>query len=579
MYNITQSDLRLMLQPSLSYLIKVEIFKKDTMKMAEFLGIVPSGSISINSESDVRRTCSITLVPNQYKKENIEISEDGLIWLNNSIRISIGIYNIREDKYVWYKAGTYVFTDVSSSIAISDHNISINTSDMVTMLDGTKNGQVGALTTEIPAYEENEETGEPIKYNIIREAFITILKHMTGIRDYIVDDMGEYKAMPQYNSDWEKYREQNELWNTVPYDLEFSSGCSVLSILQELRDLYPNYEMFFDENNTFICQMIPSNYDDDIVLDNSFIQKILISENASLDMSTVRNICEVWGKVIEADYFTEECTNTNSTYDVTIEGYEEKYYVGDLVAVRVDSTNGENQKLNINGFGALDIIDENTEEPIEAGLLEPNVVYVFKVKNQRIEGESVQRFYYLGHWQAHALSVLTDGSVSPDTYTDQDGNVSNIYSKEYFQSVYNCETVELNIIKDSPFTVQKIGQILDVKTGGEFENITSDSLAMARANYENWKNCRLTDSISITTLLCPFLDVNQKISYQKYGDNKIEQYIIKSVSHDFGGGTSSITMYKFYPLYNDAMRGTHIGLKNYTHKFLHKYTHENLKKI
>ena len=100
------------------------------------------------------------------------------------------------------------------------------------------------MTTKIPAYEENGETGEVIKYNIIREAIVTVLRQLGGINNYMVDEVGEYKALPQNNDNWQQYRNENPLWNTIPYDLEFSSGCTVLSILEKLRDLYPNYEMF-----------------------------------------------------------------------------------------------------------------------------------------------------------------------------------------------------------------------------------------------------------------------------------------------------------------------------------------------
>lgn len=548
-YNITQEDIRLLMQRDIRYLVRLEIYKNE-MKMAEVYGVSNSGSISINAESDVRRTGSFTLIPNKYKKENIEISEDGLIWLNNTLRLSIGIYNYRTKSYVFYKVGTYVFTDSSGTTDISNNSISINCADYMSKLDGTKNGQIGALTTTIPAYKEDPETGEVIKHNIIREAMIEILTRLGQIKDYVIDDIGEYKGMPQYNSEWEKYRQTNDLWNTVPYDLEFSCGDTILSILQTLRDLYPNYEMFFDESNIFYCQLIPSSYEDDIVLDNNFIKKVLISENPTIDI-TVKNICEVWGEVIDTEFYTEECVSDSGTYICTVKKYDEKYYAGDTIAVKVDAENISGQKININNLGAMKIYDENTEEPIAAGLLKPNIVYVFKVNNRRIEGNNELRIYFLGHWQAHAMSVLTDGTVSDETFTTSDGKQLHKYSEEYFREVYNCETVEFNIVKDSPFTIQKIGEILDVKTGGEYENITSDALAKARAHYENWKNCRLTDSISITTLLIPFLDVNQKISYQREDSDIIEQYIIKSVSHDLGAGTSTISMYKFYPIYEE----------------------------
>ena len=61
-----------------------------------------------------------------------------------------------------------------------------------------------------------------------------------------------------------------ETWNAIPYDQEFECGATVAEILTTLRDLYPNYEMYFDEEANFVCKMIPSCYEDDIIFDYNF---------------------------------------------------------------------------------------------------------------------------------------------------------------------------------------------------------------------------------------------------------------------------------------------------------------------
>ena len=117
-----------------------------------------------------------------------------------------------------------------------------------------------------------------------------------------------------------------------------------------------------------------------------------------------------------------------------------------------------------------------------------------------------------------------------------------------------------------------LGEILDVKTGGEFENIGSDSYAMARAEYENWVNARLTDNISITTKLCPFADVNIKVAYRRKDINVVNHYLVKSLSHDISGGTTTWTLMRFYALYKDA---PYIDIAN-TWKNANEYTWETL---
>lgn len=576
---ITQEDLLIVLQHSSDPRLRLNIEVLDAkQKVLDTLNCgLTGGSVSINGESDVRRTANFTIQPTL--KDKIKLTENSLLWLNKDIRVSVGLYNPRTKEYKYYPLGCYVYTDTSGTYDATNDNLTINCADFMKKLDGTKNGQLGSLIISFPAYEENETTGEVIKYNIIRNAVIEILEKLARINNYRIDDIGEYKALPEYNENWQQYRVDNVTWNTIPFDQEFSAGCSVLSILTTFRDLYPNYEMFFDmESNTFICQLKPMCYEDDIVVDNSFLQRVLISENTSIDMTTVRNICEVWGQVIDADFYSESCSYSGNTYSSTISGYDDGYYNGDIIALKIPIANQADAKLNINNFGIIGIYNESTEEPIKANELKSNNVYAFKIKKNRSDGQDVIKAYLLGQWQVHAINVLTNGRKSGQFVTSSDGQKYELYSKEYFQKFYNCERVDMTIIPNSPFTVEKLGEIPDIKVSGEFENITSDDLAADRAKWENWENSRLTDNITITTALLPFLDVNTKVSY-KPSDSDVEyQYIITSVSHDFAGYTTTITMYRFYPLYETLMkeRGTHKVLSGFTHGVLSKYTHEEL---
>lgn len=578
---ITQEDLLIVLQQSAArqtMKLKIEVLDSNQ----KIIGIIEcgltSGSMSINAESDIRRTANFVVQPTLT--EHIKLTETSLLWLNKDIRMSVGLYNPRTRQYKYYHLGYYVYTDASGTYDATTNNLTINCADFIKKLDGTKNGQLGALIISYPAYKENEETGEVIEYNIIRNAVIETLEKLARITNHRIDDIGEYKGIPEYNDDWKTYREENKTtWNTIPFDQEFSAGCSVLSILITFRDLYPNYEMFFDmESNTFICQLRPMCYEDNIYVDNLFFQRVLISENTSVDMTTVRNICEVWGQIIEADFYSEQCSYTNNIYSSSISGYEDEYCNGDIIALRIPSANQTGAKLNINNFGVIPILNEANEEPIKSNELRSNEVYAFKIKKNRIDKQDVIKAYLLGQWQVHAINVLTNGKKSGKFITSSDGQKYELYSKEYFQKFYNCERVDFSIVPTSPFTIEKLGEILDVKVGGEFENITSNDLAADRAKWENWKNCRLTDNITITTALLPFLDVNKKVSYKRSDSDREYQYIISSISHDFSNYTSTITMYRFYPLYETLIKekGTHKVLSEYTHGVLGKYTHEEL---
>lgn len=566
MYQIQGSDLLLVLQRIIQISIKLEIYKNNTY-VNEIVGGLISGNSSIDANSDIRRTVSLTFLPNE--KSRLVIEEEGFFWIDKNVKISLGITNVRTGEIVWYKQGTYVFTNASFTYDAVTNQLELSCSDYVSLLDGTKNGQLGQQTILIPAYKEDETTGEVIHYYTIRESLIYTVAQLGRIKDTKIDDIGEYLGMPQYNDNYQQYRDESRvpvkggdlepIWNTVPYDLEFSSGTNVLAIIKELVNLYPNYEFYMDIDNNFCCNMIPSADEDDAVLDETFMNKILISESTTVDLTQVKNVTEIWGQTIDTDYSNLQSVSfSGNTYSASISGYTDKYYNGDKIALRVPRTNPADAKININGFGAIDIYDENTDNPLAANILEANEIYVFKVKSKYLSAErkSVMRAYFLGRYQVHALAALVDKESGEldDMYTTTSGTTVPRYSKEFFQDVYACEYVTLDVIPDSPFTCQKLGTILDVKSGEQFDNIESSSLALANARYELWKSARLTDSISLTTKLCPFMDVNQKIEYtpKEYDKKEKHQYIVKSLSHDWTAGTTTWELMRFYPLYRQG---------------------------
>lgn len=598
---ITQEDLLIALQQSAAptLKLKIEVLDLDQRIIGHLEPDITSGSMSISGESDIRRTANFVVQPTL--KEKIKLEENGLLWLNKDIRLSVGLYNPRTRQYKYYPLGYYVYTDTSGTYDATNDNLTINCADFMKKLDGTKNGQLGILKLSYPAYEEDPDTGEVIQYYTIRNAVINVLENLAHITNHRIDDIGVYEGFPEYNDDWQEYREGDETWNTIPFDQEFSSGCSVLSILTAFRDLYPNYEMFFDmETNTFVCQLKPLCYEDDIYLDNTFLQRVLISENTSVDMTTVRNICEVWGKALnEVNFYSDKCSYKDNIYSATDSSYKDGYSNGDLIGLKIPAANQADAKININNFGAIGIYNEANEKPITADELKPDTVYAFQIKKQRVKKQDEIRAYLLGEWQVHAINVLTNGRKSGQyvtIYDDDDagdnttdsgisssdsenkGTEYELYSKEYFQKVYNCDRVDMTIIPNSPFVVEKLGEILDVKVGNEYENVTSNDLAADKAKWENWKNCRLTDNITITTALLPFLDVNKKVSYKPSDSDQEHQYIINSISHDFSGYTTTITMYRFYPMFESLLKeaGTHKTLAEYSHGVLSKYTHEEL---
>lgn len=298
-----------------------------------------------------------------------------------------------------------------------------------------------------------------------------------------------------------------------------------------------NCQMYFDVYDNFCFDMIPSLDSDRAELDNDYIQQILVgasAESVSYDTKSIRNVTEVFGKDYDIDYFAEKVTYISNMYTLTLDnvGAYSKY---DMIAFKPTANCSAGAKLKINSLDAIPIYYEYTTTPLNAKELlkdETAVVEIYKIEDKYVA-------YYLGVYQPHALCVLTNNEN--DSY----------YTKAYFSKVYNVKqkNIVFRVEHFSPFCVQRMGEVLDSKSGDEYDNIISESVAMQNAKYSNRSTTTMYDTVTITTLLLPWLDVNVKLDYKKQQEKTTYSYVVKSKSDNFADGTSTITMYRFLQLY------------------------------
>ena len=156
-------------------------------------------------------------------------------------------------------------------------------------------------------------------------------------------------------------------------------------------------------------------------------------------------------------------------------------------------------------------------------------------------------FYFIGQQQSHAMVKLVDTipTAAEIAVQKEEENCDNLK--------FICVNDPNNIddLYNSQMTVEKIGRRNEVLSGGDYEGYTTDARAMEVAEYELWKRARLTDGLSITILLVPWLDVNEKIEYAaKYLNSRTPvEWIIKSISINLGEGTMSLSLSRYYPYY------------------------------
>ena len=128
-------------------------------------------------------------------------------------------------------------------------------------------------------------------------------------------------------------------------------------------------------------------------------------------------------------------------------------------------------------------------------------------------------------------------------WLDANGQPDYKYSYENYQKV----------MKNAPNLIRI------VLTGGDYDNIqwvngSSINLAQQRAEYELYLRDKLQDQITINCVPVYWLDVNWLIELtlpNKQGVEETNQYIIKTINTTLGtDGTQSITLMRYYPLYD-----------------------------
>lgn len=392
MFYPMQEDINILHQHDKKISISFELLNKNMQVIDILNGEVISGDMNIDSSSDIKRTLNVVFY---LKNKSYHVEETSKIWIDKMIRIKLGLTNIINKNILWYTLGLFIFTDYGFQYDSVTNAISVSCVDFMANFTSLRNGKLTGEQTLIPAGSN------------IRDVIISTITQLGGIKNYIVNEDKDISKQ------------------TIPYDLEFQTGVTVYDILVKIRDLYPAKTFFFDIDGTFIYQDIPSNKSDMIMLDNTILNDLIISENTSGTFNNVKNVIQIFG---------------------------------------------------LDGINAI-------------------IKLVSKIPD--IEEENT--FYV----------------VNPD----------------------------------SPYTIEKIGEILDVKSGGEYENIYDIDLIRQRGEYEIWLANNKQISLSLTSILIPFLDTYQKIEYKLKSTDEINQYITNKISFDLTSGTCTIDLNRFYSLY------------------------------
>ena len=474
MLNITQNDYNIVKQRINERYIKINILDFQYRTVDEISGNMLSCSVNCDADSDLRRNCSVSLV---VRDNSFDIQSGGKIWLDKYIQVYIGLKNIYTQEIQWYNQGIYLIDAPTWQYDATNNTLSFSGLDLMSKLTEARNGQLQGIPTVIKQGES------------VREAMIATLA-LGGFTKYVVSECANRDGTIQ----------------AVPYDIEIDQGGFVYDILSALRDILPQYQIYFDINGVFHYDLIPTGEDEPVVITDDIWKNILIGEDISTDFASVKNYIEVYGYTHSPEHYPSEISVSGATVTMTIASLT-ALNENDIIGFTPTSAVSGNIQLSVNSFGAKNLVDSNGNYITS---LDANTYYVAIY-------QSNGTWKFLGHQQAQAV------------WSDKN--------------------------PDSPFYINgPVGVIRQVLCGGEYENIQSDELALERAKIEIYWKCRLNDSITLNIVPIPWLAVNIVVSHAPKDEVEEKRYIIKSYSVDYGSveatmSVSMISYYGYYPMY------------------------------
>ena len=327
MINIGAEDYNVLKQQYIKKYIRLELLDFQYNIVDELSGNMTKCSINVDSNSDLRRSCDLGFV---VTTSTFDIKAGSKLWLDKFVRPYVGYENMRTGEIQWYNQGIYLVNNPQWSYNASTNEISMQALDLMSKLTGLRNGNLEGIPTKI-AKDEN-----------VREAIIKTIE-LGGFTKYICEECktNDGTIVP------------------VPYDIEIDVGGTIYDILTGLRDIMPNYQIYFDINGVFHYEPIPLAYDDPVLIDDDLFNNVLISENINTDFESVKNYVEVLGHTWDVDYYSpsESTTVNGGTITPT---FADLKTLEDGTAVGITlPTNATSVQILPDGYTQLEYIQSN----------------------------------------------------------------------------------------------------------------------------------------------------------------------------------------------------------------------------
>ena len=519
-----KTNLELVTQQVKTVFVKAEIRDDQKKLIGSFEGELLGLSQNIDSESDIRRTATL----------QAHLSDSGYFqtrftptWINQQIWLYVGLGE--ETSPTWFSLGRYLLTQDSYTYNAQTEELQLSVADLMASITEERGSQIGSEVT-ITA-------GDTI-HNALEQTvnkFFPWLQSGNQWQEMQTSTWGSHAG-----DTWRGMRYQGRDsticsfdGKTVPYDLEFDRGCYPYEFATKLVNLYPCYEQFVSVDGVYTAQEIPNGVDDPLELTADEMDKLIVSDSGEAQPKDIKNATEIWGQELDADYTAETCDGktTPGTYHVLFDDSFTVLEDGFLFAFTPDVDCNAGQKMQVQDLAPAVIGTMNgmdTFLPIKRGAIRGDIQYVVKY--------TAGHFVLQGQSNIHVICFEYNAMPSEDEI-------------EKLRRNYGCQDVKIVVNRYSDFSVEKIGVQKQVLLGGEYDNIYTTELAFERASYENWQKARQQETLTLTTLYMPWLDVNKKIEYRSIITGEVHEYMIKAISVNYPDFTMQLSLTRFYPYY------------------------------
>lgn len=524
--NVTQDDINAVNQLDHVVRYKLELLDEYLLVTSEVTASAKDVTFNIDAESNMRRTGTLTLIVDDadWVKENFELG-----WMDKFVRFSIGLlYN---GDYRWYVLGTMVATSDAFTFDETTNELQLTLTDIMGLLNSERGSQIGW----------------PVKVtmnSVIKEQLDVTISRWSLLKRTDIEDFPD----------------------VIPYDQEFSEGVYPYDILKKILDLFPWYEQYFDVDGVYHAGKIPMRFSDPCVVNAADINDLIISEKRSLDFGQIKNATEIWGKRITANYTSQTCEldTTSNTYKLgflmqlqTVEPNKRYCFTPDKVSptnptltFTVVDEDDETKTKTV----TLPLLDSDGNA-LQAGALAAGYAYVARCVATVVDGDIVKKMYLMGMKQIHV--IVREMNVQPtaeviasDKRRNECQDIRYIINPD---SPYACDRWNNSSNVQARFSIEN-GEIRQVLKDGDYASINTTSLAYQRGEFENYLRCRMNTAVELTTILIPFIDVNQKIEYTSPTTGETHQYIVKSINMDVTRFTMTMQLsrfYNYYPFFQD----------------------------